>query len=92
MLSSFLLATMAAACCGTAPADRWARVDDQGVLRWQDDRSEVALFGVNYYAPFSADYEGLARLGEDHRVVIDQVGCEARPFTGRQPSPLYAEG
>ncbi len=71
MLSSFLLATIAAACCSTAQADRWARVDDQGVLRWQDDRSEVALFGVNYYTPFSADYEGLARLGEDHRVVID---------------------
>ncbi|MCZ7599394.1 MAG: hypothetical protein M5U09_19085 [Gammaproteobacteria bacterium] len=31
-----------------APADR-ATVVDGHVLRWADDRSEVALFGVNYY-------------------------------------------
>ncbi len=36
-----------------APATRRAAVDDAGVLRWRDDGSEVALFGVNYYTPCS---------------------------------------
>jgi hypothetical protein len=37
----------------------------EGILRWTDDGSEVALFGVNYYAPFSIDYAGLTRRGVD---------------------------
>ena len=31
------------------PAARLAKVDAEGVLRWQGDGAEVALFGVNYY-------------------------------------------
>ena len=53
-------------------ADRWSYVDDSGILRWRDDGGEIALFGVNYYTPFTADYEGLERLGEDHRKTIDR--------------------
>lgn len=53
-------------------AERWSYVDDSGVLRWRDDGGEIALFGVNYYTPFTADYEGLKRLGEDHRKTIDR--------------------
>jgi hypothetical protein len=34
---------------------------DTGILRWTDDGSEVALFGVNYYAPFSQDWQALRR-------------------------------
>ena len=55
-----------------APAERWAVVDPQGVMRWRDDQAEVALFGVNYYAPFSVDHEGLSTLGEDHRRTIER--------------------
>lgn len=55
-----------------APAERWAVVDPQGVLRWRDDQAELALFGVNYYAPFSVDHEGLSALGEDHRRTIER--------------------
>ncbi|NUQ01820.1 MAG: cellulase family glycosylhydrolase, partial [Armatimonadetes bacterium] len=54
-----------------APAARQAVVE-QGVMRWTDDRSEVALFGVNYYPPFSSDYQKLKELGLDHREVIRQ--------------------
>ncbi len=32
-----------------AGADRLARVDAEGVLRWTDTGDEVALLGVNYY-------------------------------------------
>ena len=59
--------------CGSlAGAERWSYVDDDGVLRWKGDESEIALFGVNYYTPFTADYEGLDLLGEDHRKTIDR--------------------
>jgi len=54
------------------PADREARVDGQGVLRWQDTAEEVALAGVNIYTPFSADYRGLLELGADHKDAIRQ--------------------
>jgi hypothetical protein len=51
------------------PATRLASVQD-GVLRWQDDGSEVALFGVNYYVPFSIDYQLLKERGLDHEQAI----------------------
>lgn len=53
-----------------AEADRSARVDAQGILRWADGGGEVALLGVNYYTPFTIDYSELARLGIDHRQTI----------------------
>ena len=31
-------------------------VDKAGVLRWQKTKAEVALFGVNYTAPFAYAY------------------------------------
>ena len=52
------------------PAERWSYVDGKGVLRWKDDGSEIALFGVNYYTPFTVDYEGIRKLGKDHRAAI----------------------
>lgn len=54
------------------PAARLAKVDSQGVLRWQDDGAEAVLFGVNYYTPFWHNYPDLKTLGADHRKVIDQ--------------------
>ena len=53
-------------------ARRWAQVDAQGVLRWQDNQEELALFGVNYYTPFWHNYPDLKSVGADHRRVIDQ--------------------
>ena len=53
-----------------APADRQARVDAQGVMRWTDDGSEVAVFGVNYYAPFALDYRVLRERGHDIKETI----------------------
>ncbi|MBM4082508.1 MAG: glycoside hydrolase family 5 protein, partial [Planctomycetes bacterium] len=75
-LSSFCLAlalgTSALAQGTGRPADRAVRMDEQGVLRWQDTGEEVALFGVNYYPPFSINYADLKRLGVKHETVIDQ--------------------
>jgi hypothetical protein len=72
MMKRSLLAAWAA-CAGLAQGgavNREARVDAEGVLRWTDGGGEVALFGVNYYTPFTVDYAAATRLGLDHRQVI----------------------
>ncbi|MFZ6033872.1 MAG: hypothetical protein ACOYVE_11275 [Melioribacter sp.] len=46
-------------------------VDDKGALRWNDSRSEVRLFGVNYTAPFAFSYKALKDLGLDIKSAID---------------------
>ncbi len=51
---------------------RTMQVDSEGVLRYEDNGEEVALFGVNYYPPFSMDYRRLKLLGIDHKSVIRQ--------------------
>ena len=55
-------------------ADRPVNVDSSGVMRWMDDGGEVALLGVNYYAPFTVDYMALTNRGFDiSRVMRDDV-------------------
>lgn len=39
-------------------------------MRWSDDRGEVAVLGVNYYAPFALEYERLRKLGRDVKATI----------------------
>ena len=51
-------------------ADREARVDAGGVLRWTDDKAEVALVGINYYPPFTVDFKALTERGADIRQVM----------------------
>ncbi len=51
-------------------AARAAHVDAAGVMRWTDDGSEVALFGVNYYPPFTVDYKAIKAKGLDFRQVM----------------------
>lgn len=55
-----------------ASADRLIKMDDHGVLRWQDDGGEVALFGVNYYTPCQWNYRDIKALGLSHEKVIEQ--------------------
>ena len=47
-------------------------VDKQGVLRWEQGRQEVALFGVNYTAPFAYSYRAIQRVGVPHEQAIAQ--------------------
>ncbi|HEX2998727.1 MAG TPA: hypothetical protein VHR86_00575, partial [Armatimonadota bacterium] len=51
------------------PADRTV-VFQKGTLRWEDNGAEVALFGVNYYPPFSINYRDLQQIGADREAVI----------------------
>src|SRR2546425_7700418 len=37
-------------------ADRAVYLDNQGVVRWRDNKQEVTLFGPNYVLPTASDY------------------------------------
>jgi len=46
-------------------------VGDDGVMRWTGSGEEVALFGVNYTAPFAYAYRAIGRVGADRKAAID---------------------
>jgi len=69
-IAAGLLVMACGAAWAVAPASRTAMADGEGVLRWADDQSEVALFGVNYYTPFALDYRALGERGLDRKEVI----------------------
>jgi hypothetical protein len=74
-MQQFILAFLvcASVSLSAAPVLRSMSVDRRdGIIRWDDDKSEVALFGVNYYAPFSVDFRGIRQLGLQHEEVIRQ--------------------
>ncbi|GAB2963727.1 hypothetical protein GCM10027048_36090 [Hymenobacter coalescens] len=54
----------------SAPAGVY--VDKAGVLRWAGSREEVALFGVNYTAPFAHAYRAHKVVGADPEQAIRQ--------------------
>ena len=54
------------------PATRSAYIDRAGVMRWQDDRSEVALFGANYVIHTASDYRAAGLVGGDRKAMIDE--------------------
>ncbi|NUO03593.1 MAG: membrane or secreted protein [Saprospiraceae bacterium] len=47
-------------------------VDNQGVMRWEDSKSEVKGFGVNYTVPFAHAYRSAKKLGIDPLKAIDE--------------------
>ncbi len=46
-------------------------VGNDGVMRWMATGAEVALFGVNYSAPFAHAYRAFGQLGMDRKQAID---------------------
>jgi len=46
-------------------------VDSDGILRWEDTKEEVRLFGVNYTTPFAYAYRAHKRLGLSLKKAID---------------------
>lgn len=52
-------------------ATRSVYLDNEGVVRWRDDRSEVALFGANYILPSASDYRAAGYLGADRKKMIE---------------------
>ena len=57
---------------GLAVANRAVYLDDQGVVRWRDDRSEVALFGANYVIHTASDYRAAGYVHGDRKRMIDE--------------------
>lgn len=57
---------------GQTETENNAYVDEQGVLRWRNDDSEIYGFGVNYTVPFAHAYRMAERLGVDHKEAIRQ--------------------
>src|SRR5437762_12446936 len=55
-----------------AGATRAVYLDNQGVVRWRDDRSEVALFGANYILPSASDYRAAGYRGADRKKMIGE--------------------
>src|SRR5213595_927743 len=53
-------------------ASRAVYLDNQGVVRWKDDRQEVALFGANYVLPTASDYRAAGYLHADRKKMIDE--------------------
>lgn len=64
-----VLAVFAALLAPSVRAQMPMSVDATGVMRFEDG-SEVALWGVNYYVPFTCDYRGIAALKRDHKTEI----------------------
>ncbi len=54
------------------PATRAIDLDRQGVMRWRDDRTEVALFGANYVVTTASDYRAAGAVGADRKKMIDE--------------------
>ena len=52
-------------------ANRPVYIDKDGVMRWQDNNDEVALFGVNYCLPSGYSFRAVQYVGADHKRVID---------------------
>ena len=70
LVTSCTCAALALAALAVPRADRLAKVDAEGVMRWTDDGSEVTLFGVNYYPPFTVDYKSIKEKGLDFSQVM----------------------
>ncbi len=51
-------------------ANRTVYLDAQGVIRWKDDKQEVALFGANYVLPTASDYRAAAYVHADRKQMI----------------------
>jgi hypothetical protein len=72
LVSGLLALSAASAQTPEKPPQGDVFVDKQGVLRWQKTKREVALFGVNYTAPFAYSYRALGQVGADREKAIDQ--------------------
>lgn len=47
-------------------------VDDEGIIRWENDHKEVALFGANYCLPSACDYRAAGYVDGDRKSMIKE--------------------
>ncbi|HVU18493.1 MAG TPA: hypothetical protein VHD32_16440 [Candidatus Didemnitutus sp.] len=55
-----------------AAAAELVHVDDRGVIRWNADDREVALFGANYSLPSASDFRAAGMVGADRKKLVEQ--------------------
>ena len=72
LLFGTALAIARPAAAQNTPANRAVYLDDKGVVRWQDNRQEVALFGANYVLPTASDYRAAGYVHADRKKMIDE--------------------
>jgi hypothetical protein len=72
LLPAWFAVTVPAAHAQRAPANRAVYLDSAGVVRWQDDRQEVLLFGANYVIHTASDYRAAGYVHGDRRRMIDE--------------------
>jgi hypothetical protein len=53
-------------------ANRAVYLDSAGVVRWRDDRTEVALFGSNYVVHTASDFRAAGYVRADRKRMIDE--------------------
>jgi hypothetical protein len=71
-----LFCAFAVSAAAQAPASEAATravyLDKAGVIRWQDNNKEVALFGANYCLMSGSDYRMAGLLHKDRKKMIDE--------------------
>jgi len=75
--TSLCLAAVLGAACPISSAraqvaNRVVYLDEQGVIRWKDNRQEVTLFGANYVLPTASDYRAAGYVHADRKKMIDE--------------------
>jgi len=53
-------------------AEELVYIDKSGVIRWEKDKSEVALFGANYCLPSACDYRAAGYVNGDRKQMIKE--------------------
>lgn len=65
-------AVLSAVACVSVSLCAGTHVDAAGVWRWDRDKSEVRIWGVNYYPPFAVDHHVIKLNGWDVHRIIDE--------------------
>lgn len=64
-------AAQARTAASAAAAPRAVFLDSAGVIRWRDDRSEVALYGANYAIMSASDFRAAGYVHADRKRLIE---------------------
>jgi hypothetical protein len=68
----FLLSSFGAGPVTPPNKPRSVYMDSKGVVRWADNKQEVALFGANYSLPYGCDYRAAGYVGSDRKKLVEQ--------------------
>ena len=65
-MKRFILTILSVAFCSVAICQEKVYMDEEGVIRWTADDTEVSLFGANYCLPSACDYRAPQHIGLGH--------------------------